>query len=119
MPCPLAHSRTLAVSTAAPRRPRAALLAEPLGGVPFTVKLSNCTSDSSYNLTATYTGNWGSRPVNVTLTENLQSEENGPSTPPTLSGTVGSQQVSGVPNIVSASGAPGQTSQISDTITVS
>ena len=90
-----------------------------LGGVPFTVKLSNCTSDSSYNLTATYTGNWGSRPVNVTLTENLQSEENGPSTPPTLSGTVGSQQVSGVPNIVPASGAPGQTSQISGTITVS
>jgi hypothetical protein len=90
-----------------------------LGGVPFTVTLSNCTSDSSYNLTATYTGNWGSRPVNVTLTENLQSEENGPSTPPTLSGTVGSQQVSGAPNIVTASGAPGQTAQISGTITVS
>ena len=90
-----------------------------LGGVPFTVTLSNCTSDSSYNLTATYTGNWGSRPVNVTLTENLQSEENGPSTPPTLSGTVGSQQVSGAPNIVTASGAPGQTAQVSGTVTVS
>jgi hypothetical protein len=90
-----------------------------LGGVPFTVTLSNCTSDSSYNLTATYTGNWGSRPVNVTLTENLQSEENGPSTPPTLSGTVGSQQVSGAPNIVPPSGAPGQTAQVSGTITIS
>jgi hypothetical protein len=90
-----------------------------LGGVPFTVTLSNCTSDSSYNLTATYTGDWGSRPVNVTLTENLQSEENGPSTPPALSGTIGSQQVSGAPDIVTASGAPGQTAQVSGALTVS
>jgi hypothetical protein len=86
-----------------------------LGGVPFTVTLTGCSEDSNYDLTATYTGHWGSRAVNVTLTTNVSSNSQ-----PTLSGTVGTQQVSGaVPNIVLASGGPGQTSQISGTITVS
>ena len=86
-----------------------------LGGVPFTVKLTGCTADSNGTLTATYTGTWGSRPVNLTLT----TDENSNSSP-TLSGTVGTQRVSGtVPGLVPASGAPGQTSQISGTITVS
>ena len=40
-------------------------------------------------LTATYTGDWGSRAVNVTLTANLVSRPT--RTPPTLSGTVGTQ----------------------------
>ncbi len=87
-----------------------------LGGVPFTVTLAGCSEDSSYDLTATYTGDWGSRAVNVTLTTNINSS----SSTPTLGGTVGTQQVSGsVPDIVLASDAPGQTSQISGTITVS
>lgn len=86
-----------------------------LGGVSFTVTLTGCAEDSSYVLTATYTGKWGSRAVNVTLTTNINSNSQ-----PKLSGTVGTQQVSGtVPNIVLASGAPDQTSQISGTITVS
>jgi hypothetical protein len=87
-----------------------------LGGVPFTVKLTGCSDDSSYDLTATYTGDWGSRAVNVTLTTNINSSNS----PPTLGGTVGTQQVNGtVPNIVLASGAPGNTAQISGTLTVS
>ena len=86
-----------------------------LGGVPFTVTLTGCSASNGM-LTATYTGTWGSRPVNVTLTTNESSE----SLSPTLSGTVGTQQVSGgVPNVVTASGAPGQAAQISGTITVS
>jgi hypothetical protein len=86
-----------------------------LGGVLFTVTLTGCTADSNGTLSVTYTGTWGSRPVKLTLT----TDENGGS-PPTLGGTVGAQQVSGtVPDIVPASGAPGQTSQISGTITVS
>jgi hypothetical protein len=86
-----------------------------LGGVPFTVTLTACTADSNGALTATYTGTWGSRPVNLTLTMN----ENGNSSP-TLNGTVGAQHVSGtVPGITPASGAPGQTGQVSGTITVS
>jgi hypothetical protein len=86
-----------------------------LGGVPFTVKLTGCTGGSSGTLTVIYTGTWGSRTVSLTLT----TDENGGS-PPTLSGTVGTQQVSGtVPVVASASGAPGQTSQVNGTITVS
>lgn len=86
-----------------------------LGGVPLSVTLTGCTADSGGTLTVTYTGTWGSRPVNITLTT---AETGG--TPPTLSGTIGGQQVSGtVPQIVTASGAPGQTAQISGTITVS
>lgn len=87
-----------------------------LGGVPFTVTLRGCSEDSSYNLTATYTGDWGSRAVDVTLTTNINSS----SSQPTLGGAVGTQHVSGtVPNIVLASGAPGNTAQISGTLTVS
>jgi hypothetical protein len=86
-----------------------------LGGVPFTVTLTGCTADSTGTLTATYAGTWGSRPISLTLT----ADENGGS-PPALGGTVGAQQVSGtVPDIVPASGAPGQTSQVSGTISVS
>lgn len=86
-----------------------------LGGVPFTVTLSGCSVNNNV-LTATYAGTWGSRPVNLTLTTDDDSDV----LQPTLSGTVGSQQVSApVPDIVLASGAPGQTSQISGTITVS
>ena len=94
-----------------------------LGGVPFTVTLTGCSVDSNNVLTVTYTGHWGSRAVNVTLTANANSDYTSPGMfQPTLSGTVGTQQVSGtccVPNFVRASGAPGQTTQISGTITVS
>jgi hypothetical protein len=87
-----------------------------LGGVPFTVTETECADEGSDDVTATYTGDWGSRAIIVTLTMNLVSSDS----PPTLSGTVGTQQVSGtVPNIVLASGAPGNTAQISGTITVS
>jgi len=85
-----------------------------LGGVPFNVTLTDCSADNNI-LTATYTGTWGSRPVNLTLTTDETSDS-----PPTIGGTIGTQQVSGsVPNLVTASGAPGQTSQVSGTITVS
>jgi hypothetical protein len=94
-----------------------------LGGVPFTVTLTECSVDSNNVLTVTYTGHWGGRAVNVTLTANANSDYTSPGMfQPTLSGTVGTQQVSGtccVPNFVRASGAPGQTTQISGTITVS
>jgi hypothetical protein len=90
-----------------------------LGGVPFTVTLQGCSTDSNNNVTATYTGNWGSRAINVALTTSV-SNLSGNAGNTQLSGTIGSQQVNGtVPNIVLASGAPGQTSQISGTITVS
>jgi hypothetical protein len=94
-----------------------------LGGVPFTVTLTGCSVDTNNVLTVTYTGHWGGRAVNVTLTANANSDYTSPGMfQPTLSGTVGTQQVSGtccVPNFVRASGAPGQTTQISGTITVS
>jgi hypothetical protein len=94
-----------------------------LGGVPFTVTLAGCSVDSDNMLTATYTGHWGGRAVNVTLTANADSDYTSPGTfQPALSGTVGTQQVSGtccVPDFVRASGAPGQTTQLSGTITVS
>jgi hypothetical protein len=94
-----------------------------LGGVPFTVTLTGCSVDSNNVLTATYTGHWGGRAVNVTLTANANSDYTSPGMfQPTLSGTVGTQQVSGtccVPDFVRASGAPGQTTQLSGTITVS
>lgn len=94
-----------------------------LGGVPFTVTLTACSVDSNNVLTTTYTGHWGSRAVNVTLTANANSDYTSPGAfQPTLSGTVGTQQVSGtccVPDFVRASGAPGQTTQLSGTITVS
>jgi hypothetical protein len=87
-----------------------------LGGTPFTVTETACADDGSNNVTATYTGDWGSRAIAVTLTTNLVSS----GSPPTLRGTVGTQQVSGtVPNMVLASGGPGNTAQISGTITVS
>jgi hypothetical protein len=90
-----------------------------LGGVPFTVTLSRCSTDSNNMVTATYTGDWSGRAVNVALTANV-SNLSGDTGNTQLSGTVGTQQVSGtVPNIVLASGAPGQTSQISGTITIS
>jgi hypothetical protein len=94
-----------------------------LGGVSFTVTLTGCSVDSNNVLTTTYTGHWGSRAVNVTLTANADSDYtmNG-GFQPTLSGTVGTRQVSGTccgPGFLRASGAPGQTTQISGTITVS
>lgn len=88
-----------------------------LGGVPFTITLTGCSGDNSNGMnTATYTGTWGSRAVNLMLTTNDDSEDFSSTT---LSGTIGTQQVSGVPGIVPASGAPGQTAQVSGTITVS
>jgi hypothetical protein len=84
-----------------------------LGGVPFTITLASCTAESNGALTVTYTGTWGSRQVNLTLSTNESLDS------PTVAGTLGGQQVSAVPDIVLASGAPGQTSQISGTITVS
>ena len=89
-----------------------------LGGVPFTVTLSNCTTESNM-VTATYTGDWSGRAINVALTGNVD-DLSGQSGTTQLSGTVGNQPVSGaVPSIVLASGAPGKTSQISGTVTVS
>ena len=94
-----------------------------LGGVPFTVTLARCSVDGNNVLTTTYTGHWGSRAVNVTLTANANSDYTSPGAfQPALSGTVGTQQVSGTcctPDFVRASGAPGQTTQLSGTITVS
>jgi len=90
-----------------------------LGGVPFTVTLAGCSTDSNNMVTATYTGDWSGRAVNVALTTNVDNLS-GNSGTTQLSGTVGNQPVSGtVPSIVLASGAPGKTSQISGTITVS
>jgi hypothetical protein len=90
-----------------------------LGGVPFTVTLTDCSTDSNNMVTATYTGDWSGRAVNVALTTPV-SNLSGDAGNTELSGTVGTRQVSGtVPNIVLASGAPGKTSQISGTITVS
>ena len=94
-----------------------------LGGVPFTVTLTGCSVDSNNVLTATYTGNWGDRAINVTLAANANADYTSPGTfQPMLSGTVGTQQLSGtccVPDFMPASGAPGQTTQLSGTITVS
>ena len=88
-----------------------------LGGVPFTITLTGCSGDNSSAMnTATYTGTWGSRAVDLTLTTNDDSQDFASTT---LSGTIGSQQVSGVPAIVPASGAPGLTATVSGTITVS
>jgi hypothetical protein len=71
-----------------------------LGGVPFTIKLTACDLSQDHSqVTGTYAGTWGSRPVNITATENLASDQarNGNSDMgtdlPTLSGTVGSQTV--------------------------
>src|ERR1035438_5695714 len=90
-----------------------------LGGVPFTVTLTGCSTDSNDMVTATYTADWSGRAVNVALPTDV-SNLSGDAGNTELSGTVGTQQVSGtVPNIVLASGAPGKTSQISGTITVS
>jgi hypothetical protein len=70
-------------------------------------------------VTATYTGDWSGRAINVALTGNVD-DISGQSGATQLSGTVGNQPVSGtVPSIVLASGAPGKTSQISGTVTVS
>lgn len=91
-----------------------------LGGVPFTVTLTDCSTDSNDIVTATYTGQWSGRDVNVALTTNVSDTSTESPGNRQLSGTVGTQQVSGtVPNIVLASGAPGKTSQISGTITIS
>jgi hypothetical protein len=65
------------------------------GGVPFTVQPTSCdvSSDNSH-VYGTYTGNWGGRPVNITVTEDLASDEarNGSSDLgtdlPTFSGTI-------------------------------
>lgn len=90
-----------------------------LGGVPFTVTLTGCSEDSNYALTGTYTGNWGSRAVNVTLTDNLRSDENGGSDS-TLGGTIGTQNVSGTVNASLTQGfATDSAAQITGTITVS
>jgi hypothetical protein len=71
-----------------------------LGGVPFTIKLTACNlSQGNSQVSGTYTGDWGGRPVNITVTENLASDQarNGNSDLgtdlPTLSGTIGSQTV--------------------------
>lgn len=71
-----------------------------LGGVPFTVKLTACNvSQDNSQVNGTYTGDWGGRPVDITVTENLASDQarNGNSDMgtdlPTLSGTIGSQTV--------------------------
>jgi hypothetical protein len=89
-----------------------------LGGVPFTVTLSDC-STSGNTVTATYTGNWSGRAINVALSGNVD-DLSGTSGTTQLNGTVGNQPVSGtVPSIVLASGAPGKTSQVSGTITIS
>jgi hypothetical protein len=90
-----------------------------MGSVPFTVTLSNCSTDSNHMVTATYTGDWSGRAINVALSGNVD-DLSGESGTTQLSGTVGNQPVSGsVPSIVLASGAPGKTSQISGTLTVS
>jgi len=91
-----------------------------LGGVPFNVTLTGCSTDSNDMVTATYTGDWSGRAVNVALTTSVSNTSTEIDGTTQLTGTVGAQQVSGtVPNIVLASGAPGNTSQISGTITVS
>jgi hypothetical protein len=91
-----------------------------LGGVPFTVSLTDCSTDGSDTVTATYTGDWSGRAINVALTTGVSNTSTEISGNTQVSGTVGTRQVSGsVPNIVLASGAPGQTSQISGTISVS
>jgi hypothetical protein len=90
-----------------------------LGGVPFTVKLTGCTADSNNALTVTYTGNWGSRAVNVTLTDNLKSDENGGSNT-TIGGTIGTQNVGGTVNASLTQGfATDSPAQFTGTITVS
>src|ERR1700677_1861817 len=42
-----------------------------LGGVPFTVTLTGCSTDSNDMVTATYTGDWSGRAVHVALTTGL------------------------------------------------
>lgn len=92
-----------------------------LGGVPFNVTLTGCSTDSDdETVTATYTGQWSGRAVNVALTTGVANTSTEIDGTTQLTGTVGAQQVSGtVPNIVLASGAPGNTYQISGTISVS
>lgn len=96
-----------------------------LGGVPFTIKLTACdlSSDDS-KVSGTYTGQWGGRPVDITVTENLASDQarngNGDmgTDLPTLSGTVGSQKVTSnvtMPQTFATAGA----NQLTGSITVS
>ena len=62
-----------------------------LGGIPFTVKLATCDATDSFHDVGTYTGQWGGKPVNVTVT--VANEQSTPTT--TVTGTVGSQNVTG------------------------
>lgn len=96
-----------------------------LGGVPFTVQLTSCdVSQDNSHVSGTYTGEWGGRPVSITVTEDLASDQarNGSSDMgtdlPTFSGTVGSQKVTGGVTMPQAF-ATGDPNQITGSITVS
>lgn len=97
-----------------------------LGGVPFTIQLASCnvSADNSTD-TGIYTGDWGGRPVNITVTENLASDQarNGNdggmgTNLPTFTGTIGSQTVSGSVTMPETF-ATGGTNQLTGTISVS
>ena len=71
-----------------------------LGGVPFTVTLTSCDSSGNPQFYGTYTGDWGGRRVDLTVGAfgGLGSPNSGEfggdgSTPVTLKGTIGSQDV--------------------------
>ena len=98
-----------------------------LGGVPFTVHLTSCqaSSDDS-SVTGTYTGEWGSRSINVAVTENSASDEarngndGGMDTDlPTFAGTIGSQNVTGSVTMPAETFATQGPNQVTGSITVS
>ena len=97
-----------------------------LSGVSFTIKLASCqASQDGSTVTATYTGDWGSRSVNVAVSDNVASDEArngnngiGGTFLPTFTGTIGSQNVSGsvtMPDPFATSGP----NQVTGSITVS
>lgn len=97
-----------------------------LGGVPFTVHLTSCQASSDGStVTGTYTGEWGSRSINVTVTENLASDQarngndGGMGTDlPTFAGTIGSQNITGSVTMPETFATQGP-NQVTGSITVS
>ena len=96
-----------------------------LGGTPFTVKLTACDLSQDHSQTSgTDTGEWGGHPVNLTVTENLASDQarNGNSDMgtnlPTVTGTIGSQQVTASVTMPQTFATAGP-NQITGSITVS
>lgn len=83
-----------------------------LGGVPFTVTLTSCDISHDPEALGTYTGDWGGRRVNLTITAffGIGSDVI------TVHGTVGSQHVTAKPEVPDATQG---TNQITGTITVS